>query len=71
MITRKQLKLFAVIIFVHISLLDLMMINRRGLHVLWQDNMQWFTLVVHAGVVLLTCLLLWALHKLKRSEVLL
>jgi len=59
-------KLFVLVIFVHITLLDLMFISNRELVILWQENSRYQTILTHLLIVLLTFALYLALVKLQR-----
>jgi hypothetical protein len=54
--TQKKLKQwqFLVVIWLHITLLDLFYITPRGIVFLWHDNGQLKTLATHAFIALLT-----------------
>ncbi|MGL1958614.1 MAG: hypothetical protein OCD00_15005 [Colwellia sp.] len=53
-IIRHQRKMFFVIIWLHISILDLFYVTYRGPVFLWQKNAELLTLVVHFGIALAT-----------------
>ncbi len=38
------------VFFVHITLLDLCLIDKRGLILLWQDSFHWLTITVHLAI---------------------
>ncbi|WDE04711.1 hypothetical protein SG34_025855 [Thalassomonas viridans] len=58
--------LFVLVIWGHLTLLDLMFINHRGLVILWQENSRYQTILTHLFIVLLTFLLYLALVKLQQ-----
>lgn len=58
--------LFVLVIWGHITLLDLMFINNRGLVILWQENSRFQTIFTHLFIVLLTFALYLALVKLQQ-----
>lgn len=53
-LARHQCKLVFIIIWLHISVLDLFYITYRGPVFLWQENAQLLTLVVHFLIALTT-----------------
>ncbi|WDE11195.1 hypothetical protein [Thalassomonas haliotis] len=61
--------LFVLVIWVHITLLDLMFINHRGLVILWQENSRYQTIFTHLFIVLLTFVLYLTLVKLQQLPV--
>ncbi len=40
--------------FIHISLLDLCLVDANGLVFLWAENLHWLTITVHLIIALLT-----------------
>ncbi|WP_281559388.1 hypothetical protein [Thalassomonas sp. RHCl1] len=63
---KKKAMLFVLVIWGHITLLDLMFINHRGLVILWQENSRYQTIFTHLFIVLLTFALYLALVKLQQ-----
>jgi len=53
-LARHQVKLLLVVIWLHVSVLDLFYITYNGPVFLWQDNSQLLTLVVHFSIALAT-----------------
>jgi len=62
-LARHQLKLFFVIIWLHVSMLDLFYITYRGPVFLWQENAQLITLAVHFSIAALTTCCYWFMKK--------
>jgi len=60
---RNQLKLLFVVIWLHISLLDLVFFTYRGSVFLWQENIQPITLFVHFSIALATTTVYWLINK--------
>ncbi|MBL4822439.1 MAG: hypothetical protein JKX90_02800 [Colwellia sp.] len=53
-LARHQFKLLLVVVWLHVSVLDLFYITYNGPVFLWQDNSQLLTLVVHFSIALAT-----------------
>jgi len=62
-LARNQLKLLFVVIWLHISLLDLVFFTYRGSVFLWQENIQLLTLFVHFSIALATTTVYWLINK--------
>ncbi len=56
-LARHQFKLLFVVIWLHVSVLDLFYITYNGPVFLWQDNSQLLTLAVHFLIALATSVL--------------
>jgi len=56
-LARHQFKLLFVVIWLHVSVLDLFYITYNGPVFLWQDNSQLLTLAVHFLIALVTTVL--------------
>ena len=56
------------IIWAHISVLDLFYITYRGPVFMWYENGQWLTLLVHFIIALLTTTLYWLLSKRSKDS---
>jgi len=56
-LARHQFKLLFVVIWLHVSVLDLFYITYNGPVFLWQDNSQLLTLAVHFLIALATTVL--------------
>ena len=53
-IDKQQMMWLLLIIWLHVSLLDLFYINDQGAVFLWQENSQLVTLAIHASIALVT-----------------
>jgi len=62
-LARHRLKLLFIIIWLHVSALDLFYITYRGPVFLWQENAEFITLVVHFLIALSTISLCWLISK--------
>jgi len=62
-LVRHQFKLVFVIIWLHVSTLDLFYITYSGPVFLWQENAQFITLLVHVIIAALTTCCYWAVEK--------
>jgi len=67
-LARHRLKLLFIIIWLHISALDLFYVTYRGPVFLWQENAQFLTLLVHFLIALVTVGLYWLISKRASSE---
>jgi hypothetical protein len=67
-LARHQFKLVFLIIWLHISVLDLFFITYKGPVFLWQENMQLLTLVVHFLIALLTAILFKVIAKARVNK---
>ncbi len=54
----KQLALFAIILMLHLSLLNLFFVTANGPVFLWQQNMRWQTVLIHVFTVALGSVIL-------------
>ena len=61
--------LFVLVIWGHITLLDLMFIGHRGLVILWQENSSYQTIFTHLLIVSLTFMLYLLLQKIQQRKV--
>jgi hypothetical protein len=68
---RHRLKLLFIIVWLHISILDLFFITYRGPVFLWQENLQLLTLLVHFFIALGTTLIYWLVNKYLKSTAIL
>jgi len=51
---RHRLKLLFLVVWLHVSALDLFYITYRGPVFMWQENAQWLTLLVHILIAVIT-----------------
>ena len=58
-LAQHRLKLIFLVIWLHISALDLFFITYRGPVFLWQENAQLITLAVHFSIALVTVAFYW------------
>ncbi|OUR60171.1 hypothetical protein A9Q74_14360 [Colwellia sp. 39_35_sub15_T18] len=63
-LARHRLKLMFVLVWLHISLLDLFYLTYRGPVFLWHDNAQLLTITVHFSIALMTVIFYWLISKL-------
>ena len=66
MITKRQWLYFALILMLHITILDMFLLTAAGPRMLWDDSMQWFTWSIHIGIVAISCVILWCVYKLQQ-----
>ena len=59
--------LLMLVIWAHISILDLMYIGGKGLVVLWQENSRSQTLMTHLSIALLTMAFYLLIQKLQKQ----
>ncbi len=57
-----------VIVWLHISLLDLFYLTYRGPVFLWHENTQLLTLIVHFSIALMTVTFYWLISKLRSKK---
>jgi hypothetical protein len=67
-LSRHQFKLLFLIIWLHVSVLDLFFITYNGPVFLWHDNTQLLTLVVHFLIALSTTILFKVIAKKRVSK---
>ncbi|MDX2367560.1 MAG: hypothetical protein QNK36_04020 [Colwellia sp.] len=67
-LARHQCKLLFVIIWLHISVLDLFYITHNGPVFLWQENTQILTLAVHFLIALVTTGLYKTISKIRVNK---
>ena len=63
-LARHRLKLMFLLVWLHISLLDLFYLTYRGPVFLWHDNAQLLTITVHLSIALTTVIFYWLVNKL-------
>jgi hypothetical protein len=66
-LARHQYKLLFVIIWLHVSVLDLFYITYQGPVFLWQENAQLLTLVVHFSIAMITVGCYWLINRISSS----
>tara|TARA_R110001583_G_scaffold47292_12_gene148215 strand:- start:2107 stop:2415 length:309 start_codon:yes stop_codon:yes gene_type:complete len=67
-LAQHRLKLLFLIIWLHITALDLFYISYRGPVFLWKENAQFLTLLVHLVIALATVGLYWLLSKRAKAK---
>lgn len=67
-LTHHKFKLFFIIIWLHVSILDLFYITYNGPVFLWQENSQLLTLMVHVFIALISTGLYKALSKVRANK---
>lgn len=60
-------KLF-IVLFIHITLLDLLMVTTRGIEILMQPNLTIKTITVHIFIVSISCLVLLLVHNIFNKQ---
>lgn len=66
-IARHQHKLLLLIIWLHITFLDLFVITGSGAKLLWHDNLQIKTILTHVTIALTSFSFYLLVHKLRRQ----
>jgi len=67
-LTQYRFKLFFIIIWLHVSILDLFFITYKGPVFLWQENSEFITLAVHFLIALTTTGLYKLLFKVRANQ---
>jgi len=53
------------ILWLHISLIDLMLLSVNGTRLLWQQNLTIKAFAVHLSIALATTMVIWLTHRLQ------
>ncbi|OUS29888.1 hypothetical protein A9Q98_05750 [Thalassotalea sp. 42_200_T64] len=58
MLTKKKIAMCFAVLFIHITLLDLFLLTRRGPRFLWAESFEIKTFIVHLGITIISCIVL-------------
>ena len=60
--TKKKVTLLTIVLWLHITILDLFVVTTKGPKMLWQDNIKLETLLTHAFLVAISVLIFVSVH---------
>ncbi|MCW8834504.1 MAG: hypothetical protein OQK03_14405 [Colwellia sp.] len=66
-LARHRLKLIFMLVWLHVSLLDLFYLTYNGPVFLWHENGQLLTIIVHFSIATLTVGFYWLMHKIQTT----
>ncbi|TRX53173.1 hypothetical protein [Thalassomonas sp. M1454] len=67
--TKKKVTLLALVLWLHITILDLFVVTSKGPQLLWQDNIRIETLVTHILLVALSVLSFIFIHRIHLNKI--
>ncbi|KGJ87895.1 hypothetical protein [Thalassotalea sp. ND16A] len=70
MLTKKKIAMCFAVLFIHITLLDLFLLTRRGPRFLWAESFELKTFSVHLGITLISCFVLVGLWMVNEKRML-
>ncbi len=61
--SKRKVLILIVILWVHITLLDLIIVTPKGAKILWQDSLKMDTIITHSALVCLSALIFVGLNR--------